>query len=213
MAHHVAELIDQADRTRGKARAAAEDRCRTAILELWSYRRSLDGRRPTDELEPILDMLQMMKPNDDGSYYYRRAWEKQGEASSEESEETKRWLALARNADESARELVGWALGNAAAHAVDQSLEWIELARKAGAGEDTLLRITLRLQSLRPEFGADQEEPENPFARRLARLKTIRKALIQLEKELQTSLEEGREQSTLPTPPPSSAAKKGKSKR
>lgn len=190
MAHHVAGLIDEAEHARGKARAVAEDRCRAAVLELWSYRRSLEGRRPTNELEPILDMLETMKAGNGRRYFHRGVWERRDENSGDESPETVKWLDLAHNADEAARELIGWALGNAAAAAVDSSLEWIGLARKAGAGDDDLVRITLRFRSLLPESSADDEAPVDPIEQRLERLKSARKTLSRLEKELQTALEE-----------------------
>ena len=55
MAHHIADLILQAETFSSADQVAAMSVCRAAVLELWERRRSFPrGRRPFDSFDPVL---------------------------------------------------------------------------------------------------------------------------------------------------------------
>ena len=63
MAHYVAELMDRADNAAPEERAALRKSCSDAILELWSHRAELpDGKRPFEDLEPIMRAIESLDP-------------------------------------------------------------------------------------------------------------------------------------------------------
>ena len=134
MAHHVAELIQEAEGASPEARAAKASVCREAILELWAHRHSLpSGRRPFERLEPIWKVLECLNPDDDAPRCFSSPRVASKEA--EEESETNSWLGLARGVDYSAKVLIRFCLSQAARPALDKSLEWITLAEAAGADE------------------------------------------------------------------------------
>jgi hypothetical protein len=190
MAHHVAELTKAARNTRGRAKVDAEDRCRRAILELWAFRREVEGQRPTEKLEPLINALAMLNPDETDPFYYRDIWRARREESAEEESAPEWiWLDSARTIDAAARNLIGWSLGRAASEALDQSMPWIELARKAGAHDDSLVMLTLRLRSTNPKLARDTHLTAS-IRRRLDQLDQLRAVAATMEAELRLALEQ-----------------------
>lgn len=188
MAHHVAELIDDAGKARGKTKALANHRCRVAILDLWAHRTALSDRRLTADLDPILATLERLA-SPSGRHNHNVIWQaRDDDGGAPANPETKKWLDLAREADCAARDLVGWALATAAAATGDRSLEWVKLARKAGADDDSLARITVLLRNLRPEFAPPAVDVDPRIARSRA-LKNAVRAINILAKELNAASE------------------------
>lgn len=73
MAHHLAELIETAERSEGNDRQSAEDRAVDLILKLWTNRRALPT--PADPLAgygPAIKVLASMVPGDDPWRVYGR---------------------------------------------------------------------------------------------------------------------------------------------
>ena len=61
MAHHLAELITRAQRTKDSAeRAAAQDRAVETILRIWDHRATSDRINPFAELGPVLKVLRTL---------------------------------------------------------------------------------------------------------------------------------------------------------
>lgn len=186
MAHHIAELLDAAGKARGKAKAPADDRCRVAILDLWAHRTALGDRRLTAELDPILATLERLA-SPSRHHYQHQIWQARDEDDGAQAKpETDKWLDLAREADFAASDLVGWALANAAAAAGDRSLEWVKLARRAGAEDDNLIRITVLLRTLRPDFDLPVTDVDPRRARSRALRGAVR-AINTLAKELKAA--------------------------
>ena len=72
MAHYVAELMDAVTKAASEEREAAQNGCCDAILKLWTHRAGLpDGKRPFEDLEPIMRALESLDPENDTPRYFR----------------------------------------------------------------------------------------------------------------------------------------------
>ena len=133
MAHYVAELIDTASNAALEERAAAERKCFETILELWAHRAELpDGRRPLENLEPIVRALESLDPDNDMPRFFGSVRRSINEA--EESGQTLSLLECVKGIDFTARVLIGYTLAEAARSALDESKDWVVAAEGAGSG-------------------------------------------------------------------------------
>ena len=72
MAHYIAELIGEAKTAKIEDRPAKLAKCADAILKLWDHRHQLaDGKRPFEDLEPIMRALASLDPEDNTPRYFR----------------------------------------------------------------------------------------------------------------------------------------------
>lgn len=154
MAHHVADLIVKAEKATGDEKSTTEHECFAAILMLWKHRSELpSGKRPFEELEPVLRAVESLDPENDTPRYYRPARPPKGETA--ESAEQEKWLNLADGLDYSAKVLIGYCLAEAADTALDKSKEWVKLA--AEIDDDGVPEIVIRFTSKARD---DNEEPD-----------------------------------------------------
>lgn len=101
------------------------------LLGLWERRHQLpNGKRPFEDLEPILRALESLDPADDTPRYFRT--QRVAADKTEENQETRKWLELADGLDYSAKILIRYCLTQAAQTAVDRSKDWVALAEKVG---------------------------------------------------------------------------------
>jgi hypothetical protein len=133
MAHYIAELILNAEEAGAEERPVKMKACCDAILSLWKHRHELAVERPFEELEPILSALDSLDPDSQMPRYFRMV--REAAEGAEEADETKSWLKLAHGLDYSARLLIRYCLTQAAQRALDKSLEWVTLAKAAGADD------------------------------------------------------------------------------
>jgi hypothetical protein len=118
MAHYIAELIQSAEAAQGDDRPEKLSCCANAILDLWKHRSVLpSGKRPFEDFEPILRALESLDLYDDTRRYFRLAQTAAGE--DEQHAETKKWLDLGEQIDDSARILIRYCLARAAENAID----------------------------------------------------------------------------------------------
>jgi len=140
MAHYIAELIQSAEAAQGNDRPEKLSCCANAILDLWKHRSVLpSGKRPFEDFEPILRALESLDLYDDTRRYFRLAQTVAGE--DEQHAETKKWLDLGEQIDDSARILIRYCLARAAENAIDKSKEWVQLAEALDTEEEIDLRI------------------------------------------------------------------------
>ena len=100
-------------------------------MELWSHRAELpNGKRPFENLEPILRVLESLDPEDETPRFFRSI--RSTIVESNENSQTQSLLEFVRNLDLTARILIGYHLVEAARSATDKSKEWVVLAKKAG---------------------------------------------------------------------------------
>jgi hypothetical protein len=132
MAHYVAELMRAAETVEPERRQEIKKECCAAILDLWQHRHVLpNGKRPFENIEPILRALESLDPEDDIPRYFRSARPDKAEA--EQETETQQWLELASELDYSAKTLIRHCLARAAEHALEKSREWVKRAAEVGA--------------------------------------------------------------------------------
>ncbi|MBG0810429.1 hypothetical protein IY145_13720 [Methylosinus sp. H3A] len=140
MAHYVAELIQDAEKASGEERPAKIRACCEVIISLWKHRHELpNGKRPFEELEPILRALESLDPDDSTPRYFRSARAAADDADMDGK--AKSWLKLIDSLDYSARMLIRYCLTQAAEVALDKSREWVALAEAAGADNGVELPI------------------------------------------------------------------------
>lgn len=145
MAHHISDLIRQAEVSVGEARQTVEKACFDAILTLWKHRAELpNGRRPFQEMEPVVRAIESLDPDDDTPRYFRTVRPPKGEGVEKSDAET--WLDMVIGLDYSAKILISYCLAEAAREATDKSKEWVKLAEAAGE-EDGVPEIVVRFVS------------------------------------------------------------------
>jgi hypothetical protein len=185
IAHYIAELIHDAEKASPQERPAKMQACCDAILNLWKHQHMLpSGKRPFEELEPLLRTLESLDPEDDTPRYFRSVRAIVDDA--EENDETKSWLKLIDGLDYSAKVLIRYCLTQAAQNALNKSREWVSLAEAAGADESTefpLIRVIINEDSLLKESDLDEEERKRIEAR-IKRLEEFAKMAMTLVSEL-----------------------------
>ena len=131
MAHYIAELIKDAETAKVEERPAKFAKCADAILKLWERRHQLpNGKRPFEDLEPILRALESLDPTDDTPRYFRSP--RMAVDETEQNVETRKWLELADGFDYSAKSLIRYCLTQAAQTALYKTKDWVVLAETAG---------------------------------------------------------------------------------
>ena len=143
MAHYISGLIHDAENANLEDRPGRLRACSDAILNLWEHRHSLKrGRRPCGDLEPLLRTLESLDPESDTPRYERLV--RRAVKDDEEDGIARSWLDLVEDLDYSARVLILYCLTQAAQATINQSAEWVALAKAAGAadgGEYHLVRV------------------------------------------------------------------------
>jgi hypothetical protein len=118
MAHHVARLMVEAKEALPVDRPTAEDRCRTAILEIWRYRRSFNSPRPLESADQTLRAIRALRDQEGGWYFAASA--KDG------SPEEDRALQLARGVDAGARAILRYLFTLSFASKANEDQPWFE---------------------------------------------------------------------------------------
>jgi hypothetical protein len=191
MAHYIAELIQDAEKASAEERPAKMRACCDAILNLWKHRHTLpNGKRPFEELEPLLRVLESLDPEDDTPRYFRSVRGAVDDA--EENDETKSWLKLIDGLDYSVKILIRYCLTQAAQTALNKSMEWVALAEAAGADESAEYPIT-RLVSDEDSMlkASDPGEKERICIEdRIERLEAVAKMAMAVVSELRQEVQQ-----------------------
>ena len=132
MAHYIAELIH--DLEHGGDKEQRHEKmliCREAIIVLWKHIHELpNGRRPFEEIEPILRGLESLDPEDSLPRYYRSI--RAAAEGTIEQDKTKEWFKLIEGLDYSAKLLIRYSLSQASRTVIDKAADWVTLAESAG---------------------------------------------------------------------------------
>lgn len=150
MAHHIAELIHEAESATEVERLTKQKAVREAILALWTHRHTFaSGRNPFEGMKPIFEALESLAPDAIRFRYFSPS--RAPNDSDEESEGVKTCVEMAKLVDQAAREIVSFYLAEAAKEALDSSKQWVQLASDARLddGDDiTLIRIIAQRSDL-----------------------------------------------------------------
>ena len=185
MAHYIAELIQDAEKASAEERPEKMRACCDAILNIWKHRQTLpDGRRPFQEMEPMLRTLASLDPENSTPRYFHSV--RTAAEDGKETDEVTSWLQLIDNLDYSARILIRYCLAQAAQNALDKSVQWIGLAEAAGADEGVefpLVRIIIQEDSTLKASDPDEEERKR-LKNRIMRLQEFAKTAMAVASRL-----------------------------
>ena len=173
MSHYIAELIERVEKATPEKKAAAQESCAKAILELWRHRSSLPKDvRPFAKLEPILRTLASLDDERTTRRYYARERE---DAEASVDEEVRTWLDFASDIDDAARLLIRTAIRSAAAGSAASMTPWVELAKNAELNDNIEYSV---LQFVRKAYESGDEAQERQASLRfsLARIESFLKA-------------------------------------
>jgi hypothetical protein len=155
MAHYIAELIQDAENADGDEKSAKLDRCIDAILALWRHRYELPhGKRPFDDIEPILRTLESLDPENDMPMHFRSIGLQNTRIA--EDDPAQYWLKVIEGLDYSSKILIKYCLTKAAEKTLKRSEEWVELAEAAGI-EECVDSIVIRLIADENDFLKDSD--------------------------------------------------------
>jgi hypothetical protein len=189
MAHYIAELIEDAERAGPDERPAKLAACATAIIDLWNHRSRLpDGKRPFEQIEPIMRAIESLEPGDDTPQYLRSV--RSGMERAGEDGEAAKWLDAADGLDYSARILIRYCLSLAAENALEKSREWVALAQAAGLGSEAealVIRFVSREADV-PDLDRIKEVARKQIEDRLKRLDGFEKIAALLASSLRRDL-------------------------
>lgn len=158
IAHHIAELIVQAETCARPERQAAESAVAEAIIKLWANRSGLPTRRyPLQSFEPVFAALDRLgQPHSPWGYYRIFGDDAQP---SEDDIASVALLKAACTIDEDVREVVTAAVIVAARDATRREAKWLELSRHLAEDQQRLAVKALR--RLRLSRYHDSEENES----------------------------------------------------
>lgn len=149
MAHYIAQLIINAESAAPETKPQAEKECFQAILNLWEHRADFPaGKRPYEELEPILHQLLKLDTDANSAFYYRHIRPNEDEAT--ENPEVTKWLEFVESINYAAKLTIGYGLSKAAESFTDKTREWVTLAEKIDL--DQIEVKTVRLTSSISDF-------------------------------------------------------------
>ena len=190
MAHYIAQRIEAAERAPAEGKAAAQDACAKAILELWQHRSSLpDHLRPLGELESIQRTLALLDLDHTDHRYYPTVLREAATANADEN--AKQLLELAIGLDYSARLLIQLALRSAAHRAASQAEAWVELARTAGAEEGAERAIVKFVRGGDEETEAGESGQDTALLDKLSRLESFAQLAMAVASDLRAELAPG----------------------
>ncbi len=189
IAHHIAELIVEAEQADEEAKTALEDRCRSAILALWKHIEVFPrGTRPLEDLEALLETIRALDPNNGAFFYQKQAQEAADKSNL--SEESKEWLALSRGLDYSARVLIEMCLKNAANCVPSEIQEWYELSETVSDIEPLTIRVVRSITNREDINTEKEDEAKKALIESLQDRKERLQGMIQMAELLASSIEQ-----------------------
>ena len=191
MAHHIAELIVQAETAKESKQSSLEDRCRAAILALWDHINNFpSASNPFENLESFATTVRALNADECAYFYYAHTQDAIDSANISES--AKQWLKLSREIDHSARVLIKLCILMAAEETMGNEREWIELAVAAEANELPIFRFVRVIEGELKEEEKDKEEYWKSLQKRLEQLRDIVSPSEMLAEEIKTQIKESR---------------------
>jgi hypothetical protein len=174
MAHYIAEAILAVEHSIPQERDLKSKQCADTILALWDNRNQLPtGLRPFEDLEPVFAALRSLDPHNSAPRYFRAV---RGAVTKGDSEPAlAEWLTAADCLDETARILISYCLGRAAALASEKTEDWVAVADAAAeksTPELPAIRIVLNEAGLANTSELDESQ-EGDLDYRITRLESF----------------------------------------
>ena len=122
MCNYIAEKILLAEQTDNEG---TKQECFDTILKLWERHSSFpDGKRPFENLEPILETLNSLNPNNQNSRYLSNPFSQFSLA--ENDTDSKNWLEISKVLDKTARILICFCIDQAIKETIDENTKsWL----------------------------------------------------------------------------------------
>ena len=189
MAHYIAELIQNAEAASEDDRPEKLARCAEAILDIWEHRSMLpNDKRPFEDFEPILRVLESLDLHNDIPRYFRLATTMV--ENDKQQSETEQWLDTIAKIDSSAKILIRYCLAHAAENAKNKSKEWIDLAEVFSAEQIDfrIIRLIPDKNALSKDSILDEWEYKQT-EKQLLQIESLVKVANALSSELREKLE------------------------
>lgn len=169
MAHHISDLIIQAENTTGAEANRIRREATTAILALWNHRAAFSSpAQPLDAFEPVFRALERLsEPHDPWSFYRMFP---PGHEPSEDDMVAAPLLRIALSLEETVRGVTGEIVALAAQEAADKEAKWLKLSEHLEADEQRAARDTLLRLARTLEMYTDGDDGEPATGTRLPKL-------------------------------------------
>ncbi len=162
MSHYISELIYDAENANNENKEERNKACADAIIKLWHHRRTLqNGSRPFESLEPILNTLKDLDPDNDTPRYFRVV--RESAAAEEHGKERQSWFDIINGLDVTAKMLIRYCLTQAIESSSDKLKEWVSLAEQAGLDDEAdvqVIRIILHEKEIFDAKNLEEIEKE-----------------------------------------------------
>lgn len=185
MAHYVAQLIDESESATVEDKQEKLEKCAAAIISLWEHRSVMpSGKRPFEDIEPILRALASLDPAHDFPRYFEDIHESAN--STKQPEEVMTWLKAAKGLDNSAKILIMYCITLAAQNAINTSEEWVSLANSSGMTEGVDISTLLVLNKERSLYSESDlsDKQRKIIESRIEKLETF----VEISRRLATQL-------------------------
>ena len=186
MAHLIAERMQAVEVSTGAERQAAEGACAQEIMRLWQHRYSApNGVNPLANLVPLARTMESLDP---GEHRFRYAVRVFGLASDGEKQDTTSWLECAMHADRAARDVIRFALSQAA----EEISEDEDFNSALNEAIDAHLDVSLEVRMIglidRGRTQQDEAKERDAAVRaQAARLEDFARAVSQVATELRST--------------------------
>ena len=189
MSNYIAELMIDAQKAAGDRKDQSKQQCAAAILELWAHRSKWPDRvRPFKELEPIISTLEGLRPEAKNAFYQQYFWEKAEHKV--DDDDLKRWLQLTQGLDYTARLLIEYAIEQAVRISTAKSITWVQEAASGGVASGSDIQLSIELLEWVTKTRNDDEKRKKAVSDRLSRLRAFLDTAGDMEKALQSELDE-----------------------
>lgn len=196
MAHLIAERMQTvAAATSGEERQAAQEVCAREIARLWQHRYIAPvGVNPLADIVPLARTIESLQP---GEHRFRYSADVLSRAVQEDGHVQSAWLSFARQADSAARDVIRFALNQAAAEITGNE----DFTRALNEAIDAQLDVSLevRLIELVGMHASEQDaakEHDDEVRREATRLEAFAQTVLAVAADLRRSC------TTVEEPPP-----------
>lgn len=141
VSHYIAELIKKAELAKGDEKLRLQKECMDAILKLWKHRWTLpNGRRPLENFEPLLNLLQKINPEKEDPYFFPTIPHEYRQDEKPVVGSTRFWVDIAEEIDKVARIWLSDILKLAGEAALDgQDRNWLINSVKVPHNDDRIV--------------------------------------------------------------------------
>jgi len=199
MAHYLAERIDHVEKLAvGAEKAAVEKECCDLILKIWEHRSSMPrGRRPFENFEPILKVLESLDPDNSDPFMHRMSKHEltQLESTNPGYKDIKLYIESVVEIEKVARVWMENLLNQAALKVSDEKTRaWLQTASRVSFPDDIhSIKIVLKNFNLLDDDDNTSEQNADRLEKRILQLEKFSKLNELLLKTYQDELARKRE--------------------